>query len=232
VPGSRSPAGRLAGLSEILGQAGSQTPGTVVISAIGGAAEVGRFPGGRLHMNLASMSTSDCPLGPRKAAMLTSCSEPTSRSSTPCSPRSGTWALLAPSTLTPAATTSPASSHARDRPSRPGRTGGPGDIRRVPCGTHGHLTAAPARPAPGTGGAVNRSLRPRSVRHMSVTTATRRPAAAHDATRRHNEQTARRPRSSQARGRFSWLWHVLGSNQRRLSRRFYSSFIPVHRNAF
>ena len=108
----------------------------------------------------------------------------------------------------------------RPGPPRPGR---PASRRhkKGPCGARGHRTADPGQPAPETGGAVDRSLRPRSVRHMSATTATRPPAAAHDATRRHNEQTARRPRSSQARGRFSWWWQVLGSNQRRLSRRFY-----------
>jgi hypothetical protein len=104
-----------------------------------------------------------------------------------------------------------------------------GDIRRAPCGAQGYLTAAPGRPAPGAGGAVNRSLSPRSVRYMSATTATPHPATAHDATRRHNEQTARRPRSSQARRRFRGWWQVLGSNQRRLSRRFYSTLLLPRR---
>jgi hypothetical protein len=92
----------------------------------------------------------------------------------------------------------------RPGPPRPGPPAEPpGDIRRAPCGAQGRLTAAPGQPAPRTSGAVNRSSSPRSVRYMSATTATRRPAMAHDATRRHNEQTARRPRSSQARGRFA-----------------------------
>ena len=43
-----------------------------------------------------------------------------------------------------------------------------------------------------------------SVRYMSVTTATRRRVTAHGATMRDNEETARRPRYTQARGRFRW----------------------------
>jgi energy-coupling factor transporter ATP-binding protein EcfA2 len=42
--------------------------------------------------------------------------------------------------------------------------------------------------------------------------------------------TAREPQYAQATGRFRWWWQVLGSNQRRLSRRFYSPFIPTHRS--
>ena len=73
----------------------------------------------------------------------------------------------------------------------------------------------------GASGAVNRLLRPESVRHMSVTTATQRLTAAHRETRRDNSKTAREPGYAQATGRFRRWWQVLGSNQRRLSRRFY-----------
>jgi hypothetical protein len=48
----------------------------------------------------------------------------------------------------------------------------------------GNLTAAPGRPAPRTGGAVNRWLSLGPVRYMSVTTATRNPATPLDDTRR------------------------------------------------
>ena len=37
--------------------------------------------------------------------------------------------------------------------------------------------------------------------------------------------------SKQARGCFHWWWQVMGSNHRRLSRRFYSEPIPAHRNS-
>ena len=74
----------------------------------------------------------------------------------------------------------------------------------------------------GASGAVNRWLRPDSVRHMSVTTAMQGLTAAHRETQRDNRKMAREPGYAQARGRFRWWWQVLGSNQRRLSRRFYS----------
>jgi hypothetical protein len=70
-------------------------------------------------------------------------------------------------------------------------------------------------------GAVNRLLRPDSVRHMSVTTATQGRTATHHDTQRDKSKTARAPGYAQATGRFRWWWQVLGSNQRRLSRRFY-----------
>jgi hypothetical protein len=40
------------------------------------------------------------------------------------------------------------------------------------------------------------------------------------------DSSAREPENAQATGRFRWWWQVLGSNQRRLSRRFYRPF-PV-----
>ncbi|MDX6390303.1 MAG: hypothetical protein QOJ73_1366 [Streptosporangiaceae bacterium] len=71
----------LARLSEILGQAGSQAPGTVVISAIGGTAGVGktalavhwahrvahRFPGGQLYVNLGGFDPSGSTVSPGEA---------------------------------------------------------------------------------------------------------------------------------------------------------------------
>jgi len=75
-------------------------------------------------------------------------------------------------------------------------------------------------------GSVNRSSCPDSVRHMTVTTAMQGLTAAHRETQRDNIKAARRPRYAQATGRFRRWWQVLwwqalGSNQRRLSRRFY-----------
>ena len=54
----------------------------------------------------------------------------------------------------------------------------------------------------GASGAVNRLLRPDSVRHMSVTTATQRLTAAHHETRRHNSKKARETGKTQLTGRF------------------------------
>ena len=72
----------------------------------------------------------------------------------------------------------------------------------------------------GASGAVNRWLRPDSVRHMSVTTATQGLTAAHHETRRDKSKKARESGNPQLTGRFRRWWQVLGSNQRRLSRRF------------
>ena len=70
---------------------------------------------------------------------------------------------------------------------------------------------------PGASGAVNRWLRPESVRHMSVTTATQGLTTAHHETRRHSSKKARETRYPQLADRFRRWWQVLGSNQRWLS---------------
>src|SRR5216683_8105715 len=74
---------------------------------------------------------------------------------------------------------------------------------------------------PGASGSPNRWLRPESVRHMSVTTAMQGLTAAHHDTRRDSSNKAREAGNTQLTGRFRRWWQVLGSNQRRLSRRFY-----------
>jgi len=121
------------------------------------------------------------------------------------------------------------------------------DIRRVVAPAAGPVGHAWARPLPtsglpgawralhrgrrpieisGASGSVNRLLRPDSVRHMSVTTATRRLTAAHHETRRHNIKKARETGKTQLTGHIRRWWQVLGSNQRRLSRRFYRESAP------
>ena len=75
---------------------------------------------------------------------------------------------------------------------------------------------------------MNRWLRPDAVRYMSVTIAIQRLMVAHHDTWRDNAKTARVPGYTQATGCFRWWWQVLGSNQRRLSRRFYSVPLFVH----
>jgi len=104
--------------------------------------------------------------------------------------------------------------HARARPS------GPSVIFQAWRGTVGHRD-------PGASGSVNRLLRPGSVRHMSVTTAMQGLTAAHHDTQRDNNKAAREPGYAQAKGRFRRWWQVLGSNQRRLSRRFYRPLAQV-----
>jgi hypothetical protein len=68
---------------------------------------------------------------------------------------------------------------------------------------------------------VNRLLRPESVRHMSVTTAMQGLTATHHDTRRDSSKDAPEAGNTQLTGHFRRWWQVLGSNQRRLSRRFY-----------
>jgi hypothetical protein len=78
-------------------------------------------------------------------------------------------------------------------------------------------------------GFAHRSFRPDPVRYMSVTTATPCPTAAHDDTWRDKKETARLAAFPQRAGRFRRWWQVLGSNQRRLSRRFYRPLPHVAR---
>ena len=73
-------------------------------------------------------------------------------------------------------------------------------------------------------GYTHRRFCPRPVRYTSATTLTRRTTAAHDETSRDKKKTARLAENSQLAGRFRRWWQVLGSNQRRLSRRFYRPF--------
>ena len=70
-------------------------------------------------------------------------------------------------------------------------------------------------------GAHRPSWRPDAVRYASVDTATHRPTVTHSDTRRDEKETARLAENPQLAGRFRRWWQVLGSNQRRLSRRFY-----------
>jgi MFS family permease len=60
-----------------------------------------------------------------------------------------------------------------------------------------------------TGQLLDRSLRPDSVRYMSVTTAMQRLTAAHHETQRDNSKTTSEPGYTQAMGRFRWWWQVL-----------------------
>jgi hypothetical protein len=89
-----------------------------------------------------------------------------------------------------------------------------------------------ARAPPGTGtgtpssGYPHRSLAPIPVRHASVDTATQRPTALQGDTPRDREETPRQRENSQLAGRFRSVWQVMGSNHRRLSRRFYSPLAP------
>src|SRR5487761_1037564 len=71
-----------------------------------------------------------------------------------------------------------------------------------------------------------RSLARVPVRYVSVDTATRGSTALQGDTCRDREETARIAENSQLAGRFRRWWQVLGSNQRRLSRRFYSTLAP------
>ena len=66
---------------------------------------------------------------------------------------------------------------------------------------------------------------------MSVATATQRSTAAQGDTRRDKNETARIAENSQLAGRFPRVWQVLGSNQRRLSRRFYSPSLLAEAHA-
>jgi hypothetical protein len=75
-------------------------------------------------------------------------------------------------------------------------------------------------------GAHRPSWRPDAVRYLSVDTATQRSTALQGDTWRDREETARIAENPQLSGRFPRMWQVLGSNQRRLSRRFYRPRAP------
>jgi hypothetical protein len=95
---------------------------------------------------------------------------------------------------------------------RPGRTPQAGTGRRRGPSMAVRETADGAhRPSDGNG----------AVRYVSVDTATRRSTPRQGDTRRDTEETARIAENPQLSGRFPRVWQVLGSNQRRLSRRFY-----------
>jgi hypothetical protein len=88
----------------------------------------------------------------------------------------------------------------------------------------GKHAASAARPWPSVEKPTVRTDRPDgmdAVRYASVDTATQRCAARQGETWRHTEKTARLAENSQLAGRLRRWWQVLGSNQRRLSRRFY-----------
>jgi len=76
-------------------------------------------------------------------------------------------------------------------------------------------------------GYTNRATGTDAVRYTSVDTATYLLTVTHADTRRDKKETAPRAALTQPGGRFRWWWQVLGSNQRRLSRRFYSTLLPV-----
>ena len=86
----------------------------------------------------------------------------------------------------------------------------------------GRPFAGPVRGRPRkTNGVPDRATGTDAVRYTSVDTATHRPAVTHPDTGRDKKETARLAENSQLAGRFRRWWQVLGSNQRRLSRRFY-----------
>ena len=124
---------------------------------------------------------------------------------------------------------------ATSAPAFPGPPRSPGNHPGPQPGTRGCTPGPAARVKPGTrrrrgpsvavretaDGAHRPSWRTNPVRYASVDTATHRPAVTHRDTRRDKKETARLAENSQLAGRFRRWWQVLGSNQRRLSRRFY-----------
>ena len=107
--------------------------------------------------------------------------------------------------------------------------GGPADPK--PSGSHlliGVIAMAGGQQITKASGYTHRWFCPDAVHHMYVHTAMHRPIVTHPDTRRDKKETARRAAFPQTRGRFRWWWQVLGSNQRRLSRRFYRPLLPTH----
>jgi hypothetical protein len=140
-----------------------------------------------------------------------------------------------PASVTPSRTVAPAiSAPALLRPLHPREAAGPlGGHTRMHARLSGARQAGTCRqPGPSV-----------AVREKPTVTPTARPArtpsaicpwtplhsalqrykVTHDGTRR---KTARIAENSQLAGRFPRVWQVLGSNQRRLSRRFYSPLAP------
>jgi hypothetical protein len=84
------------------------------------------------------------------------------------------------------------------------------------------VVAAPVRGRPcKADGPPHRSQAPIPVRYASVAPATPGSTARQDDTQGDRAETPRPRETSQLTGRFRSVWQVLGSNQRRLSRRFY-----------
>jgi hypothetical protein len=83
---------------------------------------------------------------------------------------------------------------------------------------------------PGQDGPVCGRGGPDAVRYVSVHTRKQPDSHGCSGTTTARRSTARTGAYAQATGRFRWWWQVLGSNQRRLSRRFYRTLIPAHRN--
>ena len=113
--------------------------------------------------------------------------------------------------------------HRHQRTARPGAGRDARPAQRRPS-SYGRAAAA-ARPWPSV---ESRRCTPTVLaagrrRYVSVDTATQGPTALQGDTRWDKKETARIAENSQLSGRFRRWWQVLGSNQRRLSRRFYSS---------
>jgi len=174
-----------------------------------------------------------------RAAFVTSIGivEPLATCTGPSTPPTNARATLARSALpaiaTLSQTTVPAiSAPALPRPALPGRSGTNGRA-------HGRCTldsATNVKPKPPTSAArpwpsveadgyTDRATGPAPVRYTSVDAATQRFTALQGDTRWDREETARIAVYPQLAGRFRRWWQVLGSNQRRLSRRFYSPIL-------
>jgi len=133
-------------------------------------------------------------------------SSPASATGTDSCPRHGKLRADTPST------------HSQKRPLV--RLGGAGRARTRRCPSPSVAVRKTAD------GAHRPSWDTNSVRYTSVDTATQRSTARQDDTRRDRAETARIAENSQLAGRLRRWWQVLGSNQRRLSRRFYSTLAP------
>ena len=132
-------------------------------------------------------------------------SSPASATGTDSCPRHGKLRADTPST------------HSQKRPLV--RLGGAGRARTRRCPSPSVAVRKTAD------GAHRPSWDTNSVRYTSVDTATQRSTARQDDTRRDRAETARIAENLQLAGRFPRVWQVLGSNQRRLSRRFYSPIL-------